>query len=393
MRARSVATVAAAVGLFVIGTTLPASAVPTGPEHTLAIEAPGGTLVTYGDAVHITGKLTPGAVGEVVNLRDPNARILATTKTGRFGKFAIDYAPRVPIYVHAEWDGLRSNAIQVKARPRVAVAISNVLLFGTATVVGSVAPWDPGAGVAVTVLRNGAKALERTVRLSGSSSFRFQLPISQPGTFTVRAVYDTPKSLKGEAVSAPVATPLPSLSNGSGGTTVLLLERRLQQLHYLIRNVNDIYDGVTGDAVMAFRKVQGLTRTWTTDENVWRRLAAPRVPHARDGGSGFHVEIDQTRQVIYTVQDGSITNILHTSTGKPSTPTRDGTFSVHRKVNGYSIGHLYYPSYFDGNRAVHGWTEVPEYNASHGCARIPYWDAKFMYDRMPIGTKVIVYHS
>ena len=157
--------------------------------------------------------------------------------------------------------------------------------------------------------------------------------------------------------------------------------------------MNDLYDSTTGDAIMAFRKVQGLTRVWTTDASVWRALASPRLPHPRDGGSGFHVEIDQTRQVIYTVQDGSITYILHTSTGKPSTPTHDGTFYVHRKVNGYSIGGLYYPSYFDGNRAVHGWSEVPEYAASHGCARIPYWNATFMYDRMPIGTKVIVYHS
>src|SRR4051812_3689357 len=170
MRVRSVGWVAIAVGLFLTATTVPGAL--AAPDHTLTIEAPSGALVTYGDPVHITGKLTPGAVGETVRLRDPNARVLAAVKTAQFGKFSFDYVPHDTVYVHAEWDGMRSNAIQVKARPRVTAAISGVLLFGTATVSGSVVPWDQGAAVAVTVLHNGAKMLQRNVRLGSSSSFR-----------------------------------------------------------------------------------------------------------------------------------------------------------------------------------------------------------------------------
>jgi lipoprotein-anchoring transpeptidase ErfK/SrfK len=96
--------------------------------------------------------------------------------------------------------------------------------------------------------------------------------------------------------------------------------------------------------------------------------------------------------VLYTVQDGDITNILHISSGKPSTPTRDGSFHVTRKIAGYSPNHLYYPSYFDGYRALHGWTDVPTYAASHGCVRMPYWNAKFIFGLARIGTPVIVYH-
>ena len=389
MRLRSAAVVAAVLAGLVAG-ALPAHAAP---QHTLELTAPAGTVVTYGEAVHLAGKLTPGAIGERITLRNSGGKVLATTKTVRFGKFSFDYAPRGTLYVHAEWEGLRSKPVQVKARPRVTATISDVLLFGRASIRGTVVPWDAGAPVSVAVFRDGSRVLVRKVRLGSSSSFHLAMPVARPGTYSVHVVYQVPGTLKATGDSARVATPLPSLSRGSTGTTVLLLERRLAQLHYRITNVNNGYDGTTGDAVMAFRKVQGMSRTWTVDASVWRALAAPRLPHPRAGGSGFHVEIDQTRQVIYTVQDGSITNILHTSTGKPSTPTRDGTFSVHRKVAGYSIGHLYYPSYFDGNRAVHGWTEVPEYPASHGCARIPYWNAVFMFDRMPIGTKVIVYHS
>jgi lipoprotein-anchoring transpeptidase ErfK/SrfK len=295
--------------------------------------------------------------------------------------------------VHATWERLGSNAIPLQARPRVAAAISGVVLFGTATVTGQVVPWDAGAPVTVTVFRDGNRVATLTAKLGSSSTFRLTLPVSQPGTYSAHVVFDPPDGLMGQADTAHVTTPLPSLARGSTGQAVYLLERRLAQLHYLITNVNQTYDSVTGDAVLAFRKVQGLDRVSTVDASVWQRLASPIVPHPRSTSAGFHVEIDQTRQVIYTVQDGAITNILHTSTGKPSTPTHDGSFAVHRKVDGFSVGHLYYPSYFDGNRAVHGWTDVPPYPASHGCARIPYWAAKFMYDRMPIGTPVLVYHS
>jgi lipoprotein-anchoring transpeptidase ErfK/SrfK len=72
--------------------------------------------------------------------------------------------------------------------------------------------------------------------------------------------------------------------------------------------------------------------------------------------------------------------------------TRDGSFRVHRKLAGFSANHLYYPSYFDGLRAMHGWTEVPTYAASHGCVRIPYWNAVWVYERAAYGTRVVVYH-
>ena len=390
MRVRSVAVLAAVSAVVLAGLVVPAEAAP---QHTLTISAPGGTTVDYGDTVHIGGKLTPGAVGEQVALRDHYGSVLATTKTVQFGRFAFDYAPHRDIWVHAEWQGVRSNPIELKDRPKVTATISDVLLFGTANVNGTVVPWDQGAPVSVAVLRNGTRISLQTVKLGSSSQFHLSFTVAQPGTYSAHVIYDTPRSLRGQADTAKVATPLPSLARGSTGPTVDLLERRLARLHYLITNVDQTYDSVTGDAVMAFRKVQGMARTWTVDASVWTRLASPLYPHPRDTPSGFHVEIDQTKQVIYTVLNGAITNVLHTSTGKPSTPTHDGSFSVHRKVAGFSIGHLYYPSYFDGNRAVHGWTEVPEYAASHGCARIPYWAAIFMFDRMPIGTRVLVYHS
>jgi lipoprotein-anchoring transpeptidase ErfK/SrfK len=96
--------------------------------------------------------------------------------------------------------------------------------------------------------------------------------------------------------------------------------------------------------------------------------------------------------VLYVIRQGEIADIVHTSTGAGGA-THDGVFYVHRKIAGYSPNNLYYPSYFDGQRAVHGWPEVPPYPASHGCSRVPYWTAIWLHTIMPLGTQVRVYHS
>jgi lipoprotein-anchoring transpeptidase ErfK/SrfK len=171
-----------------------------------------------------------------------------------------------------------------------------------------------------------------------------------------------------------------------------LLEHRLVALHYHLAGVNRRFDARTADAVLAFRKVQRLPRTRDVTATVWRALAHPHVIHPVLTTRKFHIEIDQSRQVLATVSGGTVRAIIHVSTGKPSTPTIDGTFRVIRKIAGYSPNRLYYPSYFDGNRAIHGWPDVPTYAASHGCVRVPYWTAKWIFRLAKLGTKVIVHH-
>jgi hypothetical protein len=239
----------------------------------------------------------------------------------------------------------------------------------------------------------GRTVSERTVETGAAGGFQTAFRVMQPGTYRAHAAVVADDLLRGAAVSEPDATPLPPLREGSSGVFVGLLEQRLLDLHYrLIAAKDGRYDFRTADAVVAFHKVQGMPRTFTVDAATWRALADPRTPRPRLGGKAFHFEVDQSRQVLYTVEGGEITNILHVSTGKPSTPTRDGTFSVVRKIAGFSPHQLYYPSFFDGNRALHGWPDVPTYAASHGCVRIPYWNAIWVYGLAAYGTRVAVYH-
>jgi hypothetical protein len=173
---------------------------------------------------------------------------------------------------------------------------------------------------------------------------------------------------------------------------VRLLEGRLVELDYRLVGTKDgRYDFRTADAVVAFHKVQRMDRTDGVSVATWRRLADPIQPHPRRDWQGFHFEVDQTKQVLYTVEDGDITNVLHVSTGAGGL-THDGAFRVRAKIAGFSPNRLYYPSYFDGYRALHGWPEVPTYAASHGCVRIPYWNARWVYGLADYGTPVVIYH-
>jgi lipoprotein-anchoring transpeptidase ErfK/SrfK len=46
---------------------------------------------------------------------------------------------------------------------------------------------------------------------------------------------------------------------------------------------------------------------------------------------------------------------------------------------------------FHGNFAIHGYYSVPTYPASHGCVRVPIWEADWLYDQSPVGERVYVY--
>jgi hypothetical protein len=352
------------------------------------------TEVRPGVEVRLSGTVDPAASGETVRIRDGAGGLVATLTTGSAGGFRTDVTPAATTTYHAEWSGVDSSDVTVGVRALISgVSFSNVLLFASARVGGTVKPARSGEDVAVRLLRNGRVVATRHPTMGAAGRFATSLPIKDVGTYRVRVSFRTPDLLPAQKVSDAKTPPLPRLHEGSRGKFVRLLEERLRALHYHLTPADRRFDYKTSDAIMAFRKVQKMARNHAVSDGVWRALAHPRRIRPRSRKDGFHIEIDQRRGVLYTVQDGAVRAIIHTSTGKPSTPTYDGTFWVGRKLAGYSEHGLYYPSYFDGNRAIHGWPDVPPYNASHGCARVPYWTAKWIFGLATIGTKVVVYHS
>jgi len=350
------------------------------------------TTLAYGESVELSGQTSPPTGGQTIDIVDAAGTILAQTTTGAAGGFSATLTPEASVTVHAVWHPATSSEVSIGVQAILTVRVGAVRLFDRAAVRGTVRPAHPGGTVQVTLTRDGKAVATRRPTTGAAGGFDAVFRIEKPGTYRVRAAFVDDDHLKGTAIDGPRSTSLPSLGIGSSGIYVDLLERRLVDLNYRLTGVDGRYDFRTGDAVLAFRKVQRMPRVFGVDAGVWRVLADPIRPRPKSSADGFHIEIDQTRQVVYTVDDGTITNIMHVSTGKASTPTRDGWFRVNRKLAGFSPNRLYYPSYFDGNRAIHGWTEVPTYPASHGCVRVPYWNAQWIFGLAEYGTRVIVYH-
>ena len=359
------------------------------PAVTLAASAP---KIVFGAEVSLSGSIAPAAAGETVEIRDDADQVAATAATDAAGTFGVSLSPDRSNTYRAVWGVASSAPVTVAVRAVVSVRLPPVRLFDSVRVRGTVRPAVPGRKAMVTLSVAGDVVATEHARIGKAGGFSALFDIELPGTYRARATFSDAGHLPGSAVSATRTTPLPSLKEGSAGPFVELLEERLVALHYRLTRVDERYDFRTADAVVAFRKVQRMSRVFTVDAAIWRALADPLVPKPKAKGRGLHVEVDQTRQVLYSVEDGAITNILHISSGKPSTPTPDGSFQVYRKLAGFSGNHLYYPSYFNGLRALHGWTDVPTYAASHGCVRIPYWNALFIFGVAKLGTRVIVYH-
>ena len=386
-RARRLAWVVVATSMAL--TLLPAPHALAAPGVTLKASA---TKLIFGQTTRLFGRIEPAAQGETVSIIDGAAQVLATDKTDADGRYSVRIEPRQNVTVRARWIAALSTPIQLKVKPVIVVKLRKPLLFGRARIRGRVNPVHPGERVQVSLVRGRRSIATKNVRLRSGHWFSTSFAVRKPGTYKAKILFDDADHVASVVYSAGKTTSLPYLGVGSRGRMVRLLEKRLGDLQYHLTGKNDGYfDYRTSDAMIAFNKIKGRARVGSVSTSTWTALANARVPQPRHR-RGTHIEIDQTRQILMTVRNGKVTNVVHTSTGASGTATYDGTHYIHRKVGGYSPGRLYYPSYFDGLRAIHGWPEVPTYPASHGCARVPMWAAQHLYRIATMGMKVYVYH-
>ncbi len=151
----------------------------------------------------------------------------------------------------------------------------------------------------------------------------------------------------------------------------------------------------------------------------------PIYSHLPAQRAGKMVVVDISDFMLYELVDGIIVKRLQISTGfggpfrelhrlpggqyeleTGHADTHRGAFEAHRqKVDGYDgellhmgpggtytskLGVMSWPVWFYGTiDAIHG-EDVPNYNASHGCVRIPWQEAKPFYDWTPDGTPIVV---
>ena len=184
------------------------------------------------------------------------------------------------------------------------------------------------------------------------------------------------------------------LGLGAQGESVRLLQSELNALHYAVP-LTGVLDEGTGQALVAYRKMTGLSRIPYAGTQVFDLLARHAGSfHVRYRSDGRHVEANLTRQVLAEIEPGGrVRKIYTTSSGKPSTPTVLGRFQVYLKTPGVNSEGMVDSNYFIRGYAIHGYPEVPTYAASHGCLRVPIPDAPAIYAWVQTGTPVDVYYE
>lgn len=104
--------------------------------------------------------------------------------------------------------------------------------------------------------------------------------------------------------------------------------------------------------------------------NGWGQQADASGPAAK------HVEIDKTRQILSAYEGARLVFQTRISSGSGSRSTPNGDFKAGEKewMHYSSLFHhapMPYSVQVDGNIFIHGFTEVPDWPASHGCIRLP----------------------
>ena len=282
---------------------------------------------------------------------------------------------------------------RVGGRPLFAIAGSTLVVRGI------VIPYVGGQTVKVSFYREGRKVGVKMVSVVaiGNGAGQFHLSFSSPdaGLVQVRAAhYASPQQGAFSAISQGVRFVNTNLGLGAAGQSVRLLQSELDVLHYAVP-LSGVLDEGTGRALVAYRKMTGLERIPYAGRQVFERLqrgaGAFHVLYPHDGR---HVEGDLTRQVLALIEPGGRVHSIYTmSSGKPSTPTVIGRFSVYLKTPGVNSEGMVDSNYFIRGYAIHGYAEVPTYAASHGCLRVPIPDASTIYGWVRQGTPVDVYNE
>lgn len=191
---------------------------------------------------------------------------------------------------------------------------------------------------------------------------------------------------------------------GDHGAKVLQLQQRLSALGYWLGDPDGAFGDSTLHAVVALQKVAGLDRDGVVGPVTERALAAGAQP-APLTHAGVALEVHLGDQVVLVVSGGRLVATLDASTGSGTTyvvdgrshlaVTPEGHYSVTRRVDGWDrspLGLLWRPAYFNNGIAIHGFTSVPAYPASHGCVRVTIAAMNWLWanGRADIGTPVLV---
>ncbi len=264
-------------------------------------------------------------------------------------------------------------------------------------VTGQIWPLPTSGKAHITIAVDGKKIRSVTVPIKArglSGRFTMRTRVWKTGRLT--ATVDIPKtasspSFRGYRLNPPVRVYTPAIGFGNKGHSVGVLHSMLRKAGYWAPR-GDTYSAGTGKAVLAFRKVNRMTRIETPSRTIYRMLQQHRGSMgARRPGLGLHWEADLSRQVLGLFNRKKPVEVHVMSSGKPSTPTILGSYRFYMKTLGTNDHGMVHSTFFHNGYAVHGYAELPTYGASHGCLRVWVPNAMHIYRLAHIGQWITVY--
>jgi hypothetical protein len=222
--------------------------------------------------------------------------------------------------------------------------------------------------------------------------FRARIRIDAAGKYAASARHAPTARLGGDStVRKSWRVSFPALARGKCGDVVVGFKKAMRKLGYIV-NRGRCFGGKTARGVLAYRKVNGMTRSSRAGRGLVKRVFAGRGGYrVRHPGAGRHVEVPLSRQVLVFAKGDRPYAIYPVSSGKSSTPTVTGHYQFIRTEPGYNSHGMYYSFYFYGGYAVHGYASVPDYPASHGCIRTFIADQPEIYERIEFGEDIFIW--
>jgi len=269
-------------------------------------------------------------------------------------------------------------------------------IWDTVPVTGTVSPYAPGQKVEVVFYLDGKALVRRKVAVTpgpdNSGNFESSVILRKDGKYAVSAKHAaTPVLGADETVRKSWKVEFPGLKPGECSKVVAGFKDAMAQMGYASGS-GKCFNGRLGREVLAYRKVNDMDRTKKAGPGLVKSVYGGKGGfNVKYPGAGEHVEVSLSKQVMALIKNGKPFAIYPVSTGKPSTPTITGHYEMYRQEPGTNSHGMVYSWYWHNGYAVHGYAEVPNYAASHGCVRTFIADQPRIYEQLQFGESIFVY--
>ncbi len=269
-------------------------------------------------------------------------------------------------------------------------------IYDTVPVTGTIAPFAPGQRVEVAFYLDGHRLVSHKVAVNkgkgATGTFSSSVIVREDGKYAVSAHHAATAALGADGtVRKSWRVSFPSLHPGECGDVVKGFKKAMGKMGY-VSGGGSCFNGRTGREVLAYRKVNGMNRSQKAGAGLVKSVFGGKGGyHVKYPSAGEHAEVPLDKQVLVLSKGDKPFAIYPVSTGKPSTPTITGHYSFYRQEPGYNNEGMYYSFYWHNGYAVHGYHEVPDYAASHGCVRTFIADQPRIYEQLHYGESIFVF--